>query len=277
LKNLNEEINVEVGNFTKKKLSLKNDIVFKELFSKDEEFLKNFLSSLLNESITKIEILKDAALSKINVYDKLGILDIKATINGSTVIDIEMQRINKNDIMPRTTTYSTKLSSSLLKSGQGYKSLKNVIIIAILDFDIFPYEEYVSESVLVLDKHRKHELNKYQKYYYIELPKFEKQMKKNNNQFKSDVERWLTLIVGESKEGVEKAMSENKVIKKVKKELEYLTGDEEIARLEELREKGIRELASAKRCGYDIGVESGIKKGKTDIIKSMLKKSLILI
>lgn len=62
----------------------KNDIMFKEIFS-DEEILKDFLEALLNEKIEKIDIKEDFNIRG-NIQQKIGILDIKAEINGQKIV-----------------------------------------------------------------------------------------------------------------------------------------------------------------------------------------------
>ena len=99
-------------------LTLKNDVVFKSFFSKkgNERFLICFLESLLNLSITHIEIIKDASLEKLFINDKLGILDIQATINDGTTINIEMQVVDKHDIEKKTLLNIISLSYLSLES-----------------------------------------------------------------------------------------------------------------------------------------------------------------
>ena len=55
-----------------KKLSMTNDFVFKRIFAKrgNEEFLKEFLSNLLNLDIKGIEISQDVMLAKKVKEDK---------------------------------------------------------------------------------------------------------------------------------------------------------------------------------------------------------------
>ena len=69
---------------------LKNDIIFKFLFS-DEEILKNFLEAVLDEEITEIEVTNEFSLDKIKYEDKVGVLDVKAKVNNKEIIDLEMQ------------------------------------------------------------------------------------------------------------------------------------------------------------------------------------------
>ena len=82
---------------------------------------------------------------------------------------------------------------------------------------------------------------------------------------------------------VEKAMEKNKEIKKASEQYKILTGDEYERRLAYLREKAIRDEASAiagareegkqegKREGIREGIEKGSKKEKKEIAKKLLE------
>ena len=73
----------------KELLKPKNDIVFQSLFTqKNEEITKNFISALMEEKITKIEINTQKELYREKPEDKLGILDLEAEINDKEKVDI---------------------------------------------------------------------------------------------------------------------------------------------------------------------------------------------
>ncbi len=219
----------------KKEILVKNDIVFKEIFSKkgNETFLQDFLSGLLKRKISKIEIIKDASLSKNVIGEKIGVIDIKATLDDEEVVDIEMQMCRYKNMEDRALYYSSKLISSQLKSSEVYKTLKPVIVIVILNHNIFPHEEYIGKTKMVMDVKEEYEVMKKQKFYFIELEKYRKQ--KFNPEDK--VSQWLAFIDGEDKERTSVAMKKNKEIKKANEEYEYLVGEEEVQRMAELREK----------------------------------------
>ena len=244
---------------SKNKLTLKNDVVFKELFSKkgNEIFLQDFLSDLLNLNIEKIEIQKDTTLSKDIITEKYGILDIKATLNDTKIVNIEMQITNYSNMAERALYYSSKLISSQLKTGDDYIKLKPVIVICILNFKLFPFKEYITDTVTVSSKHPDYEIIKHQKFYFIELPKF----RKNKKDLNKKTSQWLTFIDGNDKKGVEDAMSRNCVIKKAKEEFDYLTGNERLNRLAELREKALKDNTSLYNYGIRTGLDQGIKQG----------------
>ncbi len=257
-------------------LSLKNDIVFKALFSKrgNEIFLKNFLSDLLNINISDITIEKDNFLSYNFINEKTGILDIKATLNESKIIDIEMQISNYHNIIKRGLFYGCKLITNQLTRRQNYSAIKDCIVIIIADFNIFDFDDYITETITVPKGHPDYEIYGLQKFYYIELPKFRKS-KKNLNVITN---QWLEFIDGEDKKGVDTVMSKNAVIKKANRELEYLTGEASIRRAAELREKYEFDWNSSMSWNFNDGMQKGIQKGiekaSIKIAKSMLKKGI---
>ena len=252
------------------RLSVKRDIVFKRIFAHkgNEEFLTEFLSSLLNIKIKNIEIMHDIHLEKDIEDDKLGIIDVRAVINDNSIINIEIQLRNEFNIIERSTFYGSKLISDQLRKNDLYKDIKPVIVICILDYNFFPFEEYINDTVMVLNKHRKFNVNENMKYYYIELPKF----RNSNYNRESIINQWLTFIDSENSKELEEIMKKNNTIKKANDELEYLEGDEAFKRKVELREKYERDLASAL---YN-REEKGKLESKKEIAKKMIQKGMSL-
>ena len=145
-----------------------------------------------------------------------------------------MQVRPKKDFIERTLIYSSKIIAREEGKGLRYNKLKKVIMINILDFKLFKEtEDYINESVIVLKNHREREIMDNQKWYFIELPKFRKQ----NIDIEDRLQQWLLFIDDVNKGGIKMAENKSKVLKEARKEVTYLTGDEEIKRLAELREK----------------------------------------
>lgn len=64
-------------------------------------------------------------------------------------------------------------------------------MINILDYELIKeYEDYVSDTVIVLNKHREYEMLKGIKWYFIELPKF----RKKNPDMNDTLNQWLAFI-----------------------------------------------------------------------------------
>lgn len=129
-------------------------------------------------------------------------------------------------------------------------------MINILNYNLLGFDEYISETVTVLDKHRDFELIKGVKWYFIELPKF----RKSNPDMNDKINQWLAFIDDYDKELVQMAEKKNKTLKEAGIEIYTLTGDEEVQRLAELREKW--EMDRISEIGYV----------KREVKQSILKK-----
>ena len=154
--------------------------------------------------------------------------------------------------------------------------MKEVVVICILNYEMTERKEYITEGVIVENKYRKYIVIDGVKYYFIELPKYRKEVKEPKNK----LEEWLAFIDYERKDVLEMAVKNNELVKKAKLTYEYLTGDEAQKRLQYLREKAERDEAAAKHYGIKIGRKEGEAigeaKGKREILVaiSMLKKKV---
>jgi len=247
-----------------KKYNLKNDIIFKTFFSRkgNEEFLIDFLNSLLKIEIVKIEIQEEVNLEQLAKVEKGGRLDLQATLNDGVIVNIELQMKDEHNIQERTSLYASKVISRETARGTKYEDIKKVIMINILGYNIFEYEEYISKTAIVLDKHREYEVMDNIQWYYIELPKFREQ----NPDMNEKINQWIAFIDGERKELVEVAEKKNKTLQKAREEMNYLTGDAAIRRLTELREKW--------EMDYNSGISYAKKEEKIEIAKTLINMGM---
>lgn len=127
------------------RLDLKDDYVFKKIFSKPENSseLKEFLEAILNISINNIEV-KNPELPKNYPDEKLGILDIRAYVNDDIIIDIEMQVGNVYTIINRNISYLSRIIAEQLQIGDKYQYLKKFISINILGDNLLKRNAYHS-------------------------------------------------------------------------------------------------------------------------------------
>ena len=240
-------------------LNLKNDIVFKAFFGRkgNEKYLKEFLEALLKIEIYKIEIREEVSLQKLFKEEKGGRLDLLVTLNDGFKVNIEMQVNKQADFLERTALYSMKENAREIGVGESFGKIKKTIMINILDFEIFDkLEGYLTESMIVADENREYEIMKNPKWYFIELPKF----RKAKLDLGDKLSQWLVFIDDYNKGGIKMAEKKNKTLKEARKEVEYLTGDEEIKRLTELREKWELERLWDKEAAESEGYERGVKK-----------------
>ena len=253
-----------------KKYNLKNDIIFKAFFSRkgNEEFLKDFLNALLGIEIETIKIKEEVNLEQLSAMEKGGRLDLQATLNERQIVNIELQSKDRGNFRVRTVFYASKIISREVVKGTDYDDLEKTILINILGYEMFPqYEDYISKTSIVLEKHKECEAIDNIQWWFIELPKF----RKAHPDMNIKINQWLAFIDDEDKELVEVAEKKNKVLKKARNEVEYLTGNAAVRRMAELREKWDLEYAVsmdyAKKQGLEDGKKQGIKEGKEQGIK----------
>ena len=256
----------------KKVFNLKNDIIFKEFFSRkgNEEFLIDFLKALLKIDIESIQIREEVNVEQLNPGEKGGRLDLQATLNNGIIVNIELQMENEYNIEKRTAYYSSKVLARKTKRGTKYKDIDQVIMINILNYELLGFDEYISRTAIVLDEHRNFEVIKSLQWYFIELPKFRKAHPDMNEK----INQWLAFMDDNDKEAVKMAEKNNPTIKKARYEMDYLTGDEAVQRLEELREKWEMDRISSLDYAEEKGREEGIKKGEEQKQKEVAKKML---
>ena len=116
-----EKININYLKELDKKVTLINltyDIVFKSVFQRNKNLLKDYLNSLLNLNIkkeSKITFLNNE-LYKENKDEYHKIVDLYLSINNQTFIDIELNKMPFEIVRERNNLYLNKLASMLLKT-----------------------------------------------------------------------------------------------------------------------------------------------------------------
>lgn len=247
-------------------LSMKSDYIFGEFFSRkgNEELLKDFLTSIMEVDIHKIEVIQQANLGKITKDNKFGVIDLKVTLNDGIVIDVELQVDDNHNWEKRVTFYAGKLIAGDLKEGEDYEKLKDIVVISILDYNLTNLPEYKTESIIVAKEHREYELVKGLKYYFIELPKFRKQ----KPDLTKKLDQWLSFIDGENKEAIAMATRTNEQIEKAVEELMKLRADKEVVAIADARLIASINEASAKKAAR----EAGLAEGRAEGMKEGLEK-----
>ncbi len=264
-------------------MTLKRDFIFKLVFSKNKEPLIDLLKSITKYEIKDIKILsKDFTLEKYRKDSKFGILDILTELEDGTKINIEMQVTNEHNTIERFLFYQSKIYTESMKAGEDYSKAKNVIVIGILDFELFIDEyNYISETNYKIEKvdkngvvHEVQNLNTKMKMFLIELPKFKK-VKHNLNE---KLVQWLIAILCEDMKEMGEVMGINNNIVKLYKEVEKLVEDEDILEYIEREEDDKRKYNDAMKNNYDRGLEEGreegIQQGKVIIAEKLLKNNM---
>ena len=256
-----------------KLLSPKLDVVFQSVFGEvgDEKITKDFLESVFNKEIGEVKLDKNPILRRELEEDKMGILDVIVEVKGKENINIEMQLLDKKDVIERILFYWSKLYIKEVKKGEKYKDIKRTVIILIADFEVKGLEEvgYHTKWKLIEEKERKIVLTEKAEIHIIELPKI-----KGREKEEGKLLDWLFFLENPESERVKEKMEENEGLKEAVKKVERISEEEKMQRIAELREKALRDEASAYAAGQEDGEEKGKIEQKKEIAKEMLKEKM---
>ena len=155
----------------------------------------------------------------------------------------------------------------MLEDGTDYKKIKKVIMINMLDYILYKeHKEYISKTAIVLDKHREHEVIKEIEWYFIELPKFAKATDIDIN---DTVNQWLAFF-NNDRRFMKMLTEKKKIFREAREEVEYLKGDAEARRLQDLRDKWEMDRVSEINYATEQGKKIGERRGKINIAKRLL-------
>lgn len=266
-----EEVNINLIGLQRlliSRVSLAIDFIFKLIFSRNKEILKDILKSITKYDIKDIKISsKDFTLDKYRKDGKFGILDIMAESTDNTKFNIEMQMIDNKNTIERLLFYQSGMYYQSIKSGEDYIKTKNIVVIGILNYELFDDEyNYLSQTNYVIQKvdkkgiiHEVQDLNTKLKMFLIELPKFKK-MKHNLN---DKLEQWLTALSCDNLEEMETVMQKNKNIELALDEALKLSNNEEVIEIINKEEDEKRTANDIKIAYTEKGIKQGIAQGIT--------------
>ena len=243
-----------------------NDFIFRRIFGTvgNEEITKDFLSSIISDSIESISLANNVELTPANINDKYGILDVKATLNNKMLCDVEMQ-VSKDEWMTsRALFYWSKLYSKQLKNGDGYSKLNKTIVILILD-----YNDNLSSLIPKIcttwhireDDFPKKLLTNLLEFHIINLSKLQKlsfekdlntkeiETKYNDFNKRKKLISWLKFVINPNV--LEEKDMTNKNIKDAKEKFNEIQEDEKEQELAWLRQKYILDKNSGEQTAYN--------------------------
>ena len=136
-------------------ITLTNDYAFKRFLGSEENkpILQDLLQCILglsSDEITGLELM-DKELTKEELSDKSGILDVKLKLANGTVIDIEIQASWNASFVKRTLFYWAKMYTADFKAGESYDNLNKCITINIIA-DGFRLNDAVHSEYLLQEK-----------------------------------------------------------------------------------------------------------------------------
>lgn len=262
-----------------KLLKPKMDVVFQSLFNQEhEDITKSFVEALLEEKINSIVINDSKELIREKPEEKLGILDLELDINNKEKVDVEIQLIKNDEVIPRLLVYWARLYTKQIHKGDPYTKAKKVVIIAIVDFEINITKELNKmETVWNFREKEKSEkvLTDLFEIRIISLKRAREAYQKDKNSKKN---QWVMFLEDSNSKEVKEIMENNEDVKKAVVTVRKMTEDEKLEKIAELREKAIKDekaiYNTGIREGKELGREEGERRNKIEVIKRMLKDNI---
>ena len=260
-------------------LKPKIDVVFHSIFRKgNERITKALITSITKEKIEDIELDNDRYIIGKYPEEKLGILDLKATLDNGTICDIEIQLADNKDTAERFLFYWSRIYSGQLVKGDDYGKLNKVIGIIILDYNFEKTKEIERISTKWKIKEvtigKEIVLTDMLELYIIEIPKVKRILEKEPN---DKLAQWVQFLDNPNEKEVLKAMENSEEIKEAMEELEEVSKIKQLRRIAELKDKAIRDEKNGLRHAKEEGVKEGIEEGERKLKNEKIKIAKKLI
>ena len=170
----------------------KNDFIFKKLFGSDQN--KNILIAFLNDMIdfkqgfpiVDVEFIKNTQDPILNL-GKGGIIDVLCKDTNGHIYIVEMQVAKEKGFEKRCQYYASKAYCGQILSGSAYEDLKEVVVLAICDFNLFPHKDSFKFNHAIVDLETKECDLKGFSFTFVELPKFNK----TEQELTTPLDRWI--------------------------------------------------------------------------------------
>jgi predicted transposase/invertase (TIGR01784 family) len=244
------------------------------------EILEGFLSELLMEDVTILELLESESNQE-DAHDKFNRVDLKVLNEKKEILIIEVQYEREFDYLQRILFGTSKVITEHLQKKAPYSKVAKVISINILYFDLGHGDDYVyhgttsfrglheqdllqlsDEQKELYGKNKLHEI--FPEYYLIKVNNFD-------DIAKDTLDEWIYFLKNEEIKNDFKA----KGIKKAKQELDILKLSEEERRAYERYQDDLHYQASMVESSYTIGVKKGEDRKALQIAMNLIKKGVL--
>ena len=245
------------------RLTLKNDYLFKLLLGSEENkaCLQDFLECVLDMPagmIADLELL-DKELTKDEITDKTGILDVKLRLKDGTTIDIEIQNSWSAEFIPRTLFYWSKMYIEGFKEGEPYTSLDKCITINLISQGFNRSSELHSAYSLLEQKTYK-PLTDLMEIHFLSLSAARKfEIQKDPIEKRQKLINWLRFIATDDKEERAMLATTSPILQMLNEKVDVLSLTPEERKLYESRMKLKSDIATIS----EVQFKSGLAEGKS--------------
>ena len=245
-------------------LDPKLDVVFKILFSRNEDLLISLLTAVLRPEVPIASVtIANYALPKSAVQDKGGTLDVLVRLEDGRLVDVEMQCRSQKGLRKRALFYWARLYGSEGGPGKKHLDWPPCVSIFFLGFRELPGERF-HRIFQVLDADDHEVFSDALQLHTIELPKVPEAGESEELQ----LVRWSRFLAADSDAELEELAMSDSTMSKAKEALDLLSAEptvQELARQRELAQWTYRfEMGMSRKEGLEEGRAEGLDAGRAE-------------
>ena len=226
-----------------------NDYLFFKIFGEkgDEVQLLGFLNAVLgktgSDKFTSVKILENKNFTPENIGKKSVTFDVRAVLQGSTKVNVEVQLRNKHNMDKRSLFHWSKEFANSLNKGQDYSELPKVLAINIVDFDYLQTTGFHSCFHLRDDDEKDVILTEVLEIHFINMVRYRKLKRKDI--YNDPLCRWLAWLNRNSPpEVLSEVIKMDTSILTADELLAYIAGDEDVIHAYDMRFKAMCDRTS---------------------------------
>ena len=261
---------------SKKFYTLKNDLVFKNVFLKNPKRIKWLLDGILNMNI-EIYNISNCELYKDRLYIRSKTVDSIIDTNYA-YINIELNDTFNDNKKIRNFYYQTSYLNQLVHIKEDYVSIDKPIIQINLNVSN-------TDTLETINKYSINDNISYEEYlniFYIININIDKLLDKWYNKLNQDIDYFnkykYLLIIGMDKEKLKKLEVEDEMIKEIKKDVITLNQSPKFYQVMTEEEDNRRMMNTmfkeGESLGYERGIEQGIEQEKISNARKMKKENI---
>ena len=249
-------------------ITLTNDYAFKRFLGSEENkpILQDLLQCILglsSDEITGLELM-DKELTKEELSDKSGILDVKLKLANGTVIDIEIQASWNASFVKRTLFYWAKMYTADFKAGESYDNLHKCITINIIA-DGFRLNDAVHSEYLLQEKRAHTLLTDVLEIHFLDLQAAKRATEEDSAENKQvPLINWLRFIGTSDKEERAMIAKTSPILKMLNEQIDILSLSPVERKLYESRMKLKSDIATISEDQFKAGLQEGKLEGKLE-------------
>lgn len=232
----------------------------------NKPILQDLLQCILglsSDEITGLELM-DKELTKEELSDKSGILDVKLKLANGTVIDIEIQASWNASFVKRTLFYWAKMYTADFKAGESYDNLHKCITINIIA-DGFRFNDAVHSEYLLQEKRAHTLLTDVLEVHFLDLQAAKRATEEESAENKQvPLINWLRFIETSDKEERAMIAKTSPILKMLNEQIDILSLSPVERKLYESRMKLKSDIATISEDQFKAGLQEGKLEGKLE-------------